>query len=140
VTETKPAPTEAEIRENARQAKVSYQWMQRNLDFVPNRFNANLISLYIKTRGLSWDIENLQAAHEFVKDGYDPNPDEQATPSAPEAPPIREDLPEWQGKITREYIRDLSRQDMHRFMKDPKFGKEFVKQVNDLKLTRGAIR
>jgi hypothetical protein len=140
-TETKPAPTEAEIEEAGRQAKVSFQFMQRHLDdFVPNKFNAALIQKYIWARNLMWDFSGLEQAHKFCEAGYDPTPDEQPAPPAPEAPPIREDLPEWHGKISREYVRDLSRADMQRFMRDKLHGREFVKRVNDLKLTRGQIR
>jgi len=129
-----------QIEENARQAKVSFQFMQRHLDtFIPNKFNASLIQKYIMARNLPWTISSLEEAHKFCEPGYDLNADEQATPPAPETAP-REDLPEWHGKITREYIRDLTRTEMLRFMKDPEFGKAFVNEVNNLKLTRGQIR
>lgn len=48
-----------------------------------------------------------------------------------EAP--NEAKPEWFGRISREYIRSLSRSEMLTFLSHPVHGREFALQVNAIK-------
>jgi hypothetical protein len=128
--------------ENARQRQVSFRWMASHLhDFTPSVEAARLMAEYINDRRLPWTHDVLEEAFKhLVEDGsisYTP-PTDEPEPVAQQAP--APDRLAWGFVLTREAVRALSARELKKHLQSKKYGKEFERALNGLRLTRGEIR
>jgi hypothetical protein len=133
-----PQLTHEQQEENARQAAVSYRWLQKHLDFVMNSWNGQLMAKYILVRNLPWAEASLEEAYNFCRDGFDDSPDPTPATVEPQAAPL-DDTPPY-GPITKETVRAMDRTEMSKWMRDKKWGKQFVDAINSLKMKKGDLR
>ena len=116
-----PEQIAAQERENAIQAKASYDFMTANPDYVANQFNNNLLAEFLRAKGWPWRFEYLEQAFELLKseDEFDNSippaeaPKYAVAAAEPEFP--------WQFPLTKKYIGNLSSKQYQEFFRDSRF-------------------
>ena len=119
---TTPEQQAAFEKENAIQAKASYDFMVRHReDYIANTYNNNLLAEFLRVKEQPWRLDNLEAAFEILsaEDEFDNSilPTEAPKPVAVGVEP---EFP-WPTPLTMTAIATMDRGDFKKFIKDQRF-------------------
>jgi hypothetical protein len=111
--------TPAQEKENAIQAKASFDFMVKHPEYINNSFNNNLLGAWVAKRGLPWRLENIEKAFEALleADELDATPPAESQKTAPVTEP---EFP-WPTPLTQVVIAMMDRNDYKKFLKDQRF-------------------
>jgi hypothetical protein len=122
--------------ENERQAAQSYRFLGRNPRYKNTPENNQKLMEYITAQGLSWDVETLEDALSEIGSQMLMTDEEVQIKAASKPsvePPAKISEFPWPTPLTAVVVRDMSREDYKRFVKDTRF----VEQVAALGIRRG---
>jgi hypothetical protein len=115
--------------ENARQAKASFDFLTKHLDYVNNTENNAKIAAYLTAKMLPWTEDSLEEAYRYLSENEEFS---SAAPVVPAPTPAPEPECPWEFPLTPKYIRELSPAKYKEFYADPRFRQ----QVDDLKIRK----
>jgi hypothetical protein len=121
---------EAADKENAIQARESFEFLTRHPDYINSEKNNNLLMAWIAARKLPWRPEALEAAFVALKDEFD------STPVPPPAPkPVAEPEFPWPYPLTAIIVKNMPRAEFRKHFEDARFRM----QLTELKIRKGEI-
>lgn len=130
------------INENARQQRVSFSWMTKNLGrYRPSSATSQLMADYINARGLPWEEDSLEEAfNALVASGQVEEAENSSEPVLKATPIPTPELPPWGFQLTRQAVKEMDAATLRAHMLSKQYGREFSQAVNDLRITKGEIQ